>query len=279
MNKIEVASVIIPSYNRAKHITKALDSVYAQTYRPIEVIVVDDGSTDNTKEVIESWAKTNDNDSFITRYVCQENGGAPAARNTGIKEAKGKYLQFFDSDDILLPKKLELQIALMEKEDTSLCICDYEHVDKSKNFLRKMSNNRSLNEFIETFVGQHTSIGIIRKDFLIKNKLLWNPKIKKRQDTDFYTKIAILVPKISYIEELLFQWVRHDNSSIFGRTKMTRKRYWDLWYSMAVFCLQNVNKISIKRYKSIFYYNKYLVRRFLRIPEFIRRWTSLKINV
>ncbi|MEA4907339.1 MAG: glycosyltransferase family A protein [Anaerolineaceae bacterium] len=100
-------SVIIPTYNRAHVICRAIDSVLAQTYPDYEIIVVDDGSTDQTAHVL----------SFYTdriRYIYQANGGVSKARNTGIKAAAGEYICFLDSDDAFLPNKLELQVGYLD---------------------------------------------------------------------------------------------------------------------------------------------------------------------
>ncbi len=100
-------SVIIPTYNRAGYIVKTLESVFAQTYTDYEVIVVDDGSTDDTEEVLKPYY-----DRII--YIRKENGGQGSARNVGIKLAKGEYVAFLDSDDLWLPEKLEIQVKFMD---------------------------------------------------------------------------------------------------------------------------------------------------------------------
>lgn len=99
-------SVIIPTYNLARYINETVDSVLGQTYKNYEIIIVDDGSTDNTKEALSEYGGK------IT-YIFQENQGVSAARNKGIKEAKGEYIAFLDADDLWLKDKLELQIGLM----------------------------------------------------------------------------------------------------------------------------------------------------------------------
>ena len=100
-------SVIIPTYNSAQYIAEAIESVLAQTYKDYEIIVVDDGSIDNTREVLKPFM-----DKII--YVYKENGGQASARNLGIKMSKGEYIAFLDSDDIWLPQKLELQVELLD---------------------------------------------------------------------------------------------------------------------------------------------------------------------
>jgi glycosyltransferase involved in cell wall biosynthesis len=114
-----LVNVIIPTYNRAHLICKAIDSVLSQTYRNYEIIVIDDGSTDNTTDVLEKYKDK------IT-YIYQENKGPGDARNRGINEARGKYLAFIDSDDTWFDYKLELQVTIMEKLlDISFLFSDF----------------------------------------------------------------------------------------------------------------------------------------------------------
>jgi len=102
-------SVIVPTYNRADLISETIESILNQTYKNFELIIVDDGSTDNTEEVIRKFK-----DSRI-KYIKTDNWGGPARpRNTGIKKAKGEYIAFCDDDDIWLPKKLEKQIRVFQ---------------------------------------------------------------------------------------------------------------------------------------------------------------------
>ena len=109
-----LVSVIVPSYNRADLIAETLQSVREQSHRPIELIVVDDGSTDNTAEVVRNFARQ-DGPGFATKYICQENQGAPAARNRGLVESHGEFIQFLDSDDLLKPDKLREQVRAMRQ--------------------------------------------------------------------------------------------------------------------------------------------------------------------
>ena len=121
MYKEALVSVVIPVYNREDTIQRAVDSVLNQTYSNIEVLVVDDGSKDNSLEMLKKYH--NDN---RVKIFCQEfNQGANAARNRGIREAKGEYIAFHDSDDEWLPDKLEKQIKRMEYGDFHVSFCAF----------------------------------------------------------------------------------------------------------------------------------------------------------
>lgn len=119
MNVGPLVSVVIPTYNRAAKICQAVESVLHQTYRNIEVIVVDDGSTDDTQARLQHYRDR-------IRVVCQENAGPGAARNHGINVARGNILAFQDSDDTWLPTKLEKQVALLESAGSTVpcCLCN-----------------------------------------------------------------------------------------------------------------------------------------------------------
>jgi glycosyltransferase involved in cell wall biosynthesis len=105
-------SVVIPTYNRAHLLCEAIESVLAQSYTGFELIVVDDGSTDNTEEVVRSIADPR------VKYVKQANGGPSVARNTGVRTATGEFVAFLDSDDLWLPGKMAAQMAIVEDDPT-----------------------------------------------------------------------------------------------------------------------------------------------------------------
>jgi glycosyltransferase involved in cell wall biosynthesis len=116
-----LVSVIIPTYNRAAIIQEALDSVYQQTYRPIEVIVVDDGSSDGTENIVKTWAEGHKVESgFTVEYLSQKNMGAQAARNRGTCASQGQFIQFLDSDDLLLKEKLVRAVQLFQSRSVDM---------------------------------------------------------------------------------------------------------------------------------------------------------------
>ena len=118
-NLMPAVSVIIPTYNRANFITEAIVSVLAQDYPDMEIVVIDDGSDDDTEVILRPYKNK-------IRYLYQDNKGLGEARNRGIKEAHGKYIALLDSDDLWLPDKLHLQIACMEaKPEVELCCTNF----------------------------------------------------------------------------------------------------------------------------------------------------------
>jgi glycosyltransferase involved in cell wall biosynthesis len=118
--KNSLVSVIIPTFNRGWILKEAVDSVLAQDYKGFELIVVDDGSTDNTSEILASYG----ND---IRVLFQENKGVSASRNRGIAETSGQFIAFLDSDDLWLPQKLSTQVEFYNQMPDAL-ICQTEEI-------------------------------------------------------------------------------------------------------------------------------------------------------
>lgn len=106
-------SVIIPAYNGDRYLAAAIDSILAQTYRDLEIIVVDDGSTDNTPQVAQQYGTA----VHAVQYVSQSNQGVAASRNLGMAKARGDYIAFLDQDDVFLPHKLSSQVGMLEQDD------------------------------------------------------------------------------------------------------------------------------------------------------------------
>jgi glycosyltransferase involved in cell wall biosynthesis len=119
---VKQVSVVIPTYNRAELLKLTIQSILAQTLRPLEIIIVDDGSTDHTAEVCASFAPA-------VRYMGQVNGGVSAARNAGIRAAKGEWIAFCDSDDLWMYNKLELQLAAIDATGAGWSVTGFALID------------------------------------------------------------------------------------------------------------------------------------------------------
>lgn len=122
-----LVSIITPCYNAAYYIAETIESVLSQTYQVWEMIIVDDGSTDNSAEIIQSYCKK---DKRIKYLRTDAPSGSPSLpRNVGINKAKGKYIAFLDADDVWMPEKLELEIDFAEKNQYNLVYSFYEKMD------------------------------------------------------------------------------------------------------------------------------------------------------
>lgn len=121
----ELVSIIMPSYNTGAYIAKTIDSVLAQTYQNWELIIVDDCSSDNTDEIVSTYLS----DDRIHYLKNEKNSGAAFSRNTALREAKGKWIAFLDSDDLWMPEKLEKQLSFMKTNGYFFSYTDYEEID------------------------------------------------------------------------------------------------------------------------------------------------------
>ena len=135
MIKNPTVSVIIPTYNRANLVGKAIKSVLSQTYQDFEIIVIDDGSTDNTREVIRGFKDKRVK--YIKEY--KKNRGISVTRNIGIKMARGKYIALLDSDDEFLPERLRKQVQLLQNKSSEVgVVCSWSYnIDEKGNYISK----------------------------------------------------------------------------------------------------------------------------------------------
>ena len=123
----DLVSIIMPSYNTGRFITETINSVLNQTYNNWELIIVDDCSTDNTDEVVAPFL----DDERIKYFKNETNSGAAVSRNKALREAKGKWIAFLDSDDLWMPEKLEKQISFMEENDYHFSYTNYSEIDEA----------------------------------------------------------------------------------------------------------------------------------------------------
>jgi glycosyltransferase involved in cell wall biosynthesis len=181
-----LASIIIPSYNTPeRYLRQAVDSALAQTYPAIEVIIVDDGSTDGSGAVADEIAAA---DARI-RVIHQANRGPSAARNAGIRDARGAYISFLDADDWILPGKLSLQVAALEKRpDIDLVYSDYQKYDEDEDRVYDLVRGVPPIPFPELFVYRNWFTPIVT---LLRRRLVelvggFDEQLRASEDWDYW---------------------------------------------------------------------------------------------
>jgi glycosyltransferase involved in cell wall biosynthesis len=215
MSENPFISIVIPTFNRAKQVRLALDSVLAQTYRNFEVIVVDDGSTDDTKDVVASIVKNQAMGGVRVRYIGQLNQGQSVARNRGAEEAKGEWIAFLDSDDLWLPGKLEKQIETLRQfgGKSHACFTDARWFDKLGNettCFRRGERDYKDEAGIDYEAAQ--SLVKMRDPYCVSTLLVdadvakgvgwFDSSLKYAEDHDFLLRLALATP-ICYVNKLL----------------------------------------------------------------------------
>jgi glycosyltransferase involved in cell wall biosynthesis len=219
---LEHISVIIPTYNRQDFLPKALDSVLEQTHCNFEVIIVDDGSTDGTKDMLRSY-----NDKRI-RYIFKHNQGPAAARNSGIKAAKFSYIAFLDSDDWFAKEKLEIQLDRMEREPHyPISHTDEIWYRRGKLLNQKKKHHKPGGYIFERCLELCTvsmSTVMIRRE-LFENIGLFDESLPCCEDYDFWLRASVMSPFLKIDQPLtLKDGGRPDEISVLFRTGMDKYR-------------------------------------------------------
>jgi glycosyltransferase involved in cell wall biosynthesis len=179
-------SVIIPSYNHAQYIAEAIDSVLAQTFKDLEIIVIDDGSTDQTASVLKSYV---DNGQIV--YIYQANKGPSAARNAGLRLARGRYVKFLDGDDYLYPEQIARQIRDIRGEPDAISVTDCDILKPSGIIeVRKahlVSREKQLAAFIES--NRVVIHAVLLPKFLLDGVGGFDESLTCSVDTDLWIRI------------------------------------------------------------------------------------------
>lgn len=210
-----LVSIIIPMYNSEKYIEKTLQSLINQTYKNIEIIVVDDGSTDQSKKNVEAIAKTEKR----IKYYFQKNSGAPIARNNGLSKANGEYVLFFDADDILLKNAIYdlTNNIIKNRTELDIVVGSYSIMDNLEKGIKtrhakgveyaldNTQNNDMSNKdvlLLAMFISPIPGTKLIRREFLIENKIVFK-ELKLAQDLNFYLQVIGHEPQIKVIKNII----------------------------------------------------------------------------
>ena len=240
-----VVSVIIPVFNRDKFIVDTLMTLKEQNYRPLEVILIDDASTDKTVNKIQKFIENNSEKEFnIFLYLNKTNKGACFCRNHGLHNSTGKYIQFLDSDDFLHVDKIDIQVKSLEKNNFNVVISDYQYL-KNNNVIKKCRNNGNLFKRIALGWSMFTASPLIRS-CLIKNKITWNEKLLFLQDKDFLFKVLMLSGHYSYIPKFSSYYVQHSSNQISDLYFIKRPQFFRMVTSRISFLFSNFLTMKFK---------------------------------
>lgn len=243
-------SVIIPLYNKDFSISKTLQSVLAQTFTNYEVIIIDDGSTDNSYKIITDFS-----DKRIQLFQ-QKNKGAAAARNFGIEEANGELIAFLDADDYWFPNHLEEIVKLYNDFPNCGIYCSRYFMKIAENSILKINygtdlKNNYRGEIVDFFkasmhyrVALTSALAIPKKIFT--NDFMFNPKVSSGQDLELYTKIAIL-NKVAITNKTTVEYNFALENQL-SKTPITNKRLLDLNQFKDV----ELTNLSLKKYLDLY---------------------------
>lgn len=207
-----MVSVVIPTHNRADLLPRAIKSVQEQTYKDLEIVVVSDGSTDNTKEVVEALAAEDSRIRFVEYHPGR---GGNIARNTGIEEAKGEYVAFLDDDDEFFPTKLEKQVAIMESDpEIGLVYTGVKilYINEKVTYASKARNCGDLSReiLLDNYIGT-TSTVMLRKSVIAKSGM-FDVQLKALQDFDLWIRVCQHC-KVGVVPEELINYYNYTNSN------------------------------------------------------------------
>ena len=209
-------SIIVPVYNCEKMIGNTLERLVKQTLKEIEIVCVNDGSTDDSLEILNRWTKK---DKRI-KVVNQKNGGLSAARNTGIRNASSPYLMFCDGDDLFDKKMCKIMVNAIEREDVDIVACGTEvkydaHSEiagSDENYYRiKFVGRRYIDDEITAKTDVSVCDKLFKAELINKNKICF-PNDLNNEDYYFYNAYMSVAKTIYFVNQKLYTYIRHEDS-------------------------------------------------------------------
>ena len=213
MTSTPLISIIIPTYNRAHLIGETLDSILVQTYPNWECIVVDDGSTDTTADVMREYIKKDNRFQYHQRPI-NKIKGPNSCRNYGFEMSNGEYIKWFDSDDVMLPYLLEKQVLSFAK-NVEMSVCKLSYFDFERRVPIKENIISSKNLIEDYLIGNVTfyiSGPLWKRSFLEKQNQLLDESLTNLDDWDFNLRMLYQKPNITYSNEVLILYRVHGDS-------------------------------------------------------------------
>jgi len=290
INQTPKVSIILPTYNRAYIVERAIRSILDQTYNDFELIIVDDGSTDNTEEIIKELQQK---DKRIQYIKLDTNKGAAAARNVGIRSAKGQYIAFQDSDDEWLPEKLEKQMKIIETvtEEVGVVYTDMLLINKDNQITYWNSPSIKYGDIINSKTHDYQVLGLGIVSTLIKNKSIdyFDETFYRFIDLEYFIRLSKKVIFIHINEPLVKYHITDGISCDFHSLFIARKKLFKKYYNE----LRKDKKFIANQYfemgyalfvcKHFKYANKFFLKAINTSPINIKFWliflsTIFKIN-
>ncbi|MFR9018585.1 MAG: glycosyltransferase family 2 protein [Fusobacterium sp.] len=286
-----LVSVIVPIYNVEKYLRKCLNSIINQTYKNIEIICVDDGSPDNSIDILNEFAEKDER----IKIIRQENQGLSGARNTGIDNAVGRYIMFIDSDDWVELNMVELMVNKIERDNLDIVICgQYNHYISKDNEvikeidLKKLSNSIFMNYrdyFIENYSFKYpfgSSWNKLYKIKIIRENKLYFAEKRLHEDLLFVFKYISVIKKIGIVKKCLYHYIVTRTDSITNR--INKNEIKDV-----LFTLEELKKYLHRNFLESLEFNEYMFgwifravlfkKDIYKMQEFDRRIEILKNNL
>lgn len=255
-------SIVVPVYNVERYIKECVNSLIEQKYKNIEIILVDDGSTDNGGKICDELAK----EYSCINVIHQENQGLPGAKNTGLKNAVGEYIAFIDSDDLVHPNMFEALIYELEKTNSDIAICNYEVFNKKARYPSDRYNNRIIEfsdkDSLEFYkCSMDSSCNRVYKKNIIINNNIWfvSKNIVSQEDYYFQMKLFTHINRIVTISNAYYLY-RERKSSITksGQDEQFAKRCLDFAKLTTEYITKN-SKRDVTEFLNYQYANMLLV--------------------
>lgn len=215
-----MVSIIIPVYQKRDYIEKCIQSLLKQTYKNIEIILVDDGSNDGSEKICN---KLSQKYSFI-KTLHQANKGVSAARNTGIKNSKGKYILFLDSDDYIAENTIEKSVRAMEENNSDMIIFDFVYFNENKYEEISTDLKEGIyyeNDLIklfwkmyETCIAHNVGTKLYKSDIIKNHNILFTERYSILEDISFYIDYMTYCKRVYYINQPMYFYYIHENGSL-----------------------------------------------------------------
>lgn len=239
-------SVIVPVYNKEQYIERTINSILSQTFRDFELIIINDGSTDFSEDIILKMAQYD----MRIEYIKQINKGVSAARNTGIQLSKGKYITFLDSDDDYLPTFLEKMHKSIA--DKNVCYCGYYNItseNKSESNFQYFTGD-VLTRYLKHQCYPNTNCWLIKRKYLVNHNIKFTEGMYWGEDLFFFSKILLHDMEIQYVEESLTTYYREIENSL--STNDVSKINNDIkWMKQLKAYIENFEKDKVRGRKNI----------------------------